>query len=69
MMDAEGYIHRTAVRPKYRHQVIGSELVLASMQALEKPGITKVSPVVFEDNRVGNAFGVKQGFTVRDDLI
>jgi hypothetical protein len=39
------------------------------MQALEKPGITKVSPVVFEDNRVGNAFGVKQGFTVRDDLI
>ena len=64
-----GYIYHTAVRPKYRHQGIGSKLVLASMHALEKLGITKVALVVFEDNREGNAFWEKQGFTVRDDLI
>ncbi|MGB4610149.1 MAG: GNAT family N-acetyltransferase [Saccharofermentanales bacterium] len=64
-----GYIYHTAVRPKCRHQGIGSKLVLASMQALEKLGITRVALVAFEDNKAGNAFWEKQGFTVRDDLI
>ncbi len=64
-----GHIYHTAVRPQYRHQGIGSELVLASMHALEDLGITKVALVVFEDNQVGNAFWEKQGFTVRDDLV
>ncbi|MDI9469869.1 MAG: GNAT family N-acetyltransferase [Bacillota bacterium] len=64
-----GHIYHTAVRPRCRHQGIGSKLVLAAIEALAEQGINKVSLVVFEDNQVGNAFWEKQGFTVRDDLI
>jgi len=64
-----GYIYHTAVRPEYRNQGIGSKLVLASMNALEELGITKVALVAFEDNQAGNAFWEKQGFTARDDLV
>ncbi|NLI62804.1 MAG: GNAT family N-acetyltransferase [Methanosarcinaceae archaeon] len=64
-----GYIYHTAVRPEYRNQNIGSELVSESMNAFEKLGINKVALVVFENNQIGNVFWEKQGFTVRDDLI
>lgn len=64
-----GYIYHTAVHPDYRHKGIASKLVNTAMSALKVIGINKVSLVVFERNKIGNAFWEKVGFTVRDDLL
>lgn len=63
-----GYIYHTAVHPNYRGRGIGSALVQAAIQALERLGIGKAALVVLETNADGNAFWEKQGFTVRTDL-
>ena len=63
-----GYIYHTAVHPNYRGRGIGSALVQAAIQALERLGIGKASLVVLETNADGNVFWEKQGFTVRTDL-
>lgn len=63
-----GYIYHTAVHPSHRKQGIGSALVKAALDALQRLGISKVALVVFAENRDGNAFWEKQGFTVRTDL-
>ncbi|MCD7950067.1 MAG: GNAT family N-acetyltransferase [Erysipelotrichaceae bacterium] len=64
-----GYIYHTAISPKCRHQGIASQLVDQAINALYELGISKVALVVFERNEEGNAFWVKQGFGVRNDLI
>lgn len=64
-----GYIYHTAVHPDYRHKGIASKLVNTAMSALKVIGINKAALVVFERNKIGNAFWEKVGFTVRDDLI
>ena len=63
-----GYIYHTAVHPNYRGRGIGSSLVQAAIQALERLGIGKAALVVLETNADGNVFWEKQGFTVRTDL-
>ena len=63
-----GYIYHTAVHPNYRGRGIGSALVQAAIQALERLGIGKAALVVMETNADGNVFWEKQGFTVRTDL-
>ena len=63
-----GYIYHTAVHPNYRGRGIGSALVQAAIQALERLGIGKAALVVLEKNADGNVFWEKQGFTVRTDL-
>ena len=63
-----GYIYHTAVHPNYRGRGIGSALVQAAIQALERLGIGKAALVVLETNADGNVFWEKQGFTVRTDL-
>lgn len=63
-----GYIYHTAVHPNYRGRGIGSALVQAAIQALERLGIGKAALVVLETNADGNVFWKKQGFTVRTDL-
>ncbi len=64
-----GYIHHTAVLPKYRNQGIAGRLLDCAMCALEKEGINKAALVVFARNEIGNAFWENRGFQVRDDLI
>lgn len=64
-----GYIHHTAVSPRYRKQGIGRRLVDAAMRALEQCGINKAALVVFDRNESGNAFWEKLGFTAREDLV
>ncbi|MGN6714270.1 GNAT family N-acetyltransferase [Anaerocolumna jejuensis] len=63
-----GFIHHTAVLAGERGQGIGKTLVSHALEALEQEGIHKVSLVVFQENKLGNAFWESQGFTVRDDL-
>lgn len=63
-----GFIHHTAVLPDLQRSGIGSALVSAAMDALEKEGIHKVVLVAFRENQKGNSFWEKQGFTLRPDL-
>ena len=63
-----GFIHHTAVLPETQRFGIGSALVKAAMDALEREGIHKVNLVAFRNNQKGNAFWEKQGFTLRPDL-
>ena len=64
-----GYIYHTAVAEDCRGRGVGSALVKAAMDALEKIGIHKAALVVFARNEGGNAFWEKQGFTVRTDIV
>ena len=64
-----GFLYHVAVSEKYRKKGTGTHLVELAMKALEKEGIDKVALVVFDDNKMGNEFWEKQGFTVRNDLV
>lgn len=64
-----GYIYHTAVRPEYRKQGIGAQLVSSVLKALRKIGIHKVALVVFSKNKNGNEFWDKMGFISRGDLV
>lgn len=64
-----GYIYHTAVSPEYQKQGIGSQLVNTAVNALKNIGINKTALVVFNNNKNGNIFWEKQGFTKRDDLV
>lgn len=64
-----GYIYHTSVNPKYRKQGIGKSLVAAVLSAFKDLGINKIALVVFKNNKEGNAFGEKLGFTSRSDLV
>lgn len=64
-----GYIHHTAVSVLERKNGVGTALINAAMNALEREGINKVALVVFANNELGNSFWEKRGFTVREDLI
>lgn len=63
-----GYVYHTAVRPEYRRRGVGSRLVEAALEALEREGIRKAALVVFSKNRDGNAFWERLGFSERNDL-
>ena len=62
------YIYHTAVAPERQKQGIGSQLVQAAINAVQKIGIAKLALVVFSRIQSGNAFWEKQGFSVREDL-
>lgn len=64
-----GYIYHTSVATSERRHGIGDILVNAAISALEDEGITKVALVAFCNNRLGNNFWQKCGFTKRDHLI
>ena len=64
-----GYIYHTAVAVPERRQGIGSALLAAAFDALEREGINKVALVVFGRNRDGNRFWAANGFTSREDLV
>lgn len=64
-----GFIYHTVVKTSARKQGVGSALVEAAMDALQREGISKVALVAFESNASGNAFWEKNGFTTRNDLV
>jgi len=63
-----GFIHHTAVAGSEQRKGVGTALVGAAMQALEREGINKAVLVVYGGNEKGNAFWEKQGFITRPDL-
>lgn len=63
-----GYIHHTAVSANKRKSGIGTALVDAAVSALKAEGISKVALVAFSENKQGNLFWEKMGFTAREDL-
>lgn len=64
-----GYIHHTAVDVQKRKKGIGTALLNAALEALEKEGIVKAALVVFEKNETGNRFWAEKGFEQRPDLV
>lgn len=64
-----GFIYHMSVNQNRRRQGIGDKLVDASVQALREEGILKVALVALVENKIGNQFWVKQGFTSREDLV
>ena len=63
-----GYLHHLAVRPQYRQQGIGRQLVEECMNALRATGIDKAHIFVFKDNESGKVFWRNAGWQERDDL-
>ena len=64
-----GFIHHTIVLPEHRNRGIGRRLTESVMSALEAQGINKVVLFVFSENKAGNLFWEKMGFSTREDLI
>lgn len=63
-----GYIYHTTIKKEKQHQGIATALVTQALEALKTEGICKVALVAFNDNRNGNAFWERLGFTKREDL-
>ena len=64
-----GYLHHLAVRPQYRQQGIGRQLVEECMNALRATGIDKAHIFVFKDNESGKVFWRNAGWQEREDLV
>ncbi len=64
-----GYLHHLAVRPEYRKQGIGRQLVEECMAALRAGGIDKAHIFVFKDNESGKVFWRNAGWQEREDLV
>lgn len=65
-----GFIYHTAIEKGSRSRyVIGKALVAAVEEAMNKEGIQKIALAVFRDNRQGNLFWERQGFSERKDLV
>lgn len=64
-----GFIYHMAVKSDEHNHGVGTALLNASVSALEKEGITKVSLLTKVHNENGNAFFEKHGFIKREDLI
>ncbi len=64
-----GFIHHMAVAENEQRKGIGTTLLNAVTESLEKEGIRKIALVVFGSNLKGNGFWEKQGFTPREDLV
>ena len=64
-----GFIHHTAVAQSEQRNGVGTALLNAAIESLEREGINKVALVAYSKNEKGNAFWEKQGFITRPDLI
>lgn len=63
------YIYHMAVAPSHQRQGIGSALVRAAVQRLQKLGMLKVSLFTFAANTTALDFWHQMGFAPREDLI
>jgi ribosomal protein S18 acetylase RimI-like enzyme len=64
-----GYLHHVAVKPEYRKQGAGRELVDACLLALKAEGIEKVHLWVKVDNASGKEFWNHVGWRERTDIV
>lgn len=63
-----GCMYHVCVQKEYRMRGIGRQMVTYAMEALKKEEISKVSPIAFTVNDIGNAFWNRIGWTRRLDL-
>lgn len=63
-----GSFYHVCVRKDCRRLGIARSMVAYSVRALKKEGISSVTLIAFDKNRVGNTFWKTMGWTVRDDV-
>ena len=64
-----GYLHHLAVAPAHRGRGLGRQLVDETLARLRRHGIPKCSIFLYADNAAGRAFWLREGWTVREDLV
>jgi len=64
-----GYLHHLAVARLQRKQGIGRALVNECLAKLAAHGIQKCNLFLFADHESGRTFWLKQGWSVRDDIV
>lgn len=64
-----GYIHHLAVDPGFRKKGIGSQLEASCLKALKRVGIEKCHLFTFKDNRDGQCFWGRLGWTTREEIV
>ena len=64
----QGSFYHVCVLPEYRKHGIGKRMVRFCLQALNSEGISKVTLVAFDNNKVGNTFWHSIGWTQREDF-
>ena len=63
-----GYLQHLVVKPRFRRQGIGRQLVQACLDALAAEGILKTHLFVFADNALGKAFWPQIGWKFREEI-
>ena len=63
-----GFIYHLAVAPGHRRNGTGTRLVRACLRGLRACGLRKFHIVVFANNRAGQGFWERIGWTLRQDL-
>jgi ribosomal protein S18 acetylase RimI-like enzyme len=63
-----GYLHHLAVASRHRRRGLGRTLVGESLARLRAQGITKCNIFLFANNADGQAFWLREGWAVREDL-
>ena len=63
-----GYLQHLMVKPSFRRQGIGEQLVQACLGALAAEGILKTHLFVFDDNQLGNSFWSAKGWILRHEI-
>lgn len=64
-----GYIHHMAVYDDFRKSGIGRQLEERCLEALDKAGIEKCHLFIFKNNRSGQQFWERLGWTAREDIL
>jgi ribosomal protein S18 acetylase RimI-like enzyme len=63
-----GHIYHLMVKPEYRKNGIGKNLLEKTENGLKKEGIRKIFLVVYKNNKTGNKFWENNGYKLRKDL-
>lgn len=64
-----GYLYHMAIHPDYRQQGLGTKIVNAAVEAIQRSGITHIHCLVKRDNIIAQQFWEKCGFDARDELL
>jgi putative acetyltransferase len=63
-----GYLHHLAVDETHRRKGVGRRLVQSCLGALERCGILKCNIFVYANNKDGEVFWSREGWSTREDL-
>ena len=63
-----GCLYHVCVDEAWRNRGIARNMVTAALAALKEEGINKINIIAFRNNRLGNGFWTKLGWTMRQDV-